>query len=225
MNNALRTSLVALCATAAVCTVQAQNFGGGATFTLGPLSQVGTPSNALVITSTPNGFVATNTVTVSVPVPASGTLVYWQLDRPFTLGSPTTFFTSTSIDGFVAPPPGTFAATSGTLRTYVIDTANNNIFAGTTSQIPLSLVNGATFWPLLPPINSPSFTLPAYNFYAVRQVFDLDGVYLSGPGGSWVVDVPAGSAITLVPELPTAALLALGGLALALRRAAARPQR
>jgi hypothetical protein len=224
MNNALRTGLFAICSTAAAGALHAQNFGGGATFTMGPNSQVGTPTNALVVTSLPNGFVATGTVTVSVPVPAAGTLAFWQLDRPFTLGSPTTFFTSTSIDGFVAPPPGTFSPTSGTLRTYVIDTANNNILPGTTSQIPLSLVNGATFWPLLPPTNSPSFTLPAYNFYAVRQVFDLDGVYASGPGGSWVIDVPAASTITAVPELPTAALLALGGLVLAWRRAAARPR-
>lgn len=219
MNYAFRTCLVALCATAGAGAVQAQNFGGNATFTLGPLSQVGTPTNALVITSTANGFVASNTVTVSTPLPASGTLVYWQLDRPFTLSAATTFFTTSFLDGFVSAPAGTFSPTLGSMRTYVIDTANNNnIFPGTTSQLALSLNNaGATTWTNLTN-NSPNFTLPAYNFYAVRQVFDLDGVYVSGPGGNWVVDVPALSGITPVPELPTAALLAVGVLALALRR-------
>lgn len=220
MNNAYTTCLVALCATAATCAVQAQNFGGVATFTLGPLSQVGAPTNALVIFSTANGFVATNTVTVAtVPAPVAGTLVFWQLDRPFTLSTATTFFTTTDLDGFVVPPGGVFSPTSGSMRTYVIDTANNNnIFAGTTSQLGLSLVNGGTSWSNLTN-NSPNFTLPAYNFYAVRQVFDLDGVYVAGGGGSWIVDVPAASSITPIPELPTAALLALGVLALALRRA------
>ncbi len=224
MHNAHRTCLVALCAIAACCAVQAQNFGGAATFTLGPLSQVGSPSNALVITSTANGFVASNTVTVSTPLPAAGTLVYWQLDRPFTLSTATTFFTTSFLDGFVTAPGGVFAPSSGSLRTYVIDTANNNnIFAGTTSQIGISLINGATTWSNLS-FNSPNFTLPAYNFYAVRQVFDLDGVYLAGPGGSWLVDVPAASSISPVPELPSAALLATGVLALALRRAARHQQ-
>ena len=219
MNNALRTSVVTLCAAAAACGVQAQNWGGPATFTLGPLSQVGAPSNALVITSQPNGFVVSNTVTVAtVPAPVGGTLAFWRLDRPFTLSANTTFFTTSFLDGFVAPPFGTFSTTLGTLRTYVIDTANNNnIFGGTTSQILISLTNGATSWTNLTN-NSPNFTLPAYNFYAVRQVFDLDGVYTSGPGGNWVIDVPAASSLILVPELPSAALLALGVLALAWRR-------
>ena len=225
MNNALRTSAVALCATAA-CAVQAQNWGGPATFTVGPLSQVGVPTNALVITSQPNGFVASNTVTVATaPAPVGGLLAVWQLDRPFSLSANTTFFTTSFLDGFVAPPVGTFGPTGGTLRTYVIDTANNNnIFGGTTSQILITLSNGGTTWVNLTN-NSPSFTLPAYPSYAVRQVFDLDGVYQSGGGGNWVVDVPAGSFLTPVPELPTAALLAVGVLALAWRRAAARPQR
>ena len=69
--------------------------------------------------------------------------------------------------------------------------------------------------------SSPNFTLPTYNFYAVRQVFDLDGVYLGGPGGNWVVDVPAASDIKAVPEPAVYALMSLGLLALGLRRCVA----
>lgn len=218
-------SLLVLCAMAAAGAAQAQTFGGSASFTFGPFTQLGPPpANALVLTSTVNGFVATGTATVTVPAaPVGGTLLFWQIDRAFTLSTATTFFTTTSLDGFVAPPPGGFGPTSGTLRTYVIDTANNNsIFAGTTSSIAITLVNGATTWTLLS-TNSPNFTLPTYNFYAVRQVFDLDGVYLGGTGGSWVVDVPAASAITAVPEPTSYALMTLGVLALALRRSGFRP--
>jgi hypothetical protein len=226
MKNAHRTSLVAFCVTAAACAAQAQNFTGPAAFTLGPSTQLGPPpANALVLTSTGNGFVAAGTVTVTVaPAPVAGSLAFWEIDRPFTLSTATTFVTTSSLDGLVAPPLGGFGPTGGTLRSYVIDTANNNaILPGTTSQIALSLINGATTWTMLS-TNSPSFTLPAYNFYAVRQVFDLDGVYLGGPGGSWVVDVPAGSDVVPapVPEPASYALMALGLAAFGLRRAAAR---
>ena len=216
MTNAHRTIPGVVLALTATCAVHAQTWGGNANFTLGPQTQLGPPpANALVLTNTANGFVASGTATVTVaPSPVAGTLMFWQLDRPFSLSTATTFFTTTSLDGFVAPPPGAFSPTSGSLRTYVIDTANSNVaIAGTSSFIPITLVNGATTWTLLS-TNSPNFTLPTYNFYAVRQVFDLDGVYLGGPGGNWVVDVPAASDIHAVPEPAVYALMLLGLLAL-----------
>jgi hypothetical protein len=50
----------------------------------------------------------------------------------------------------------------------------------------------------------------------VRQVFDLDGVVLTGPGGNWIVDFPVSTFVD-VPEPMTMSLLATG-LAVTLRR-------
>ena len=87
------------------------------------------------------------------------------------------------------------------------------------SSYAMTLTNGMATWST-GPINSGTFSgaTPASPTYYLRQHFFLDGTYLSGPGGTWTVDVPLDSYITQVPEPGMISLLSVVGLFAVTRR-------
>lgn len=192
-------------------------FSGSASFSTVPWSQMGPVTNNLVITDLPNGFVVSGQVLVSVPPgPSSGILVAWTIDRPLdpTYGSGVEI-TSTLIDGFSAPPIGVIGSSGGLV--YSEFTSNPG---ASFSGVALSLTAGAATWNnLVSP--SPPFAYTSSTGHFLRQEFFLDGVQFSGPGGTWVIDVPVTSFVTTVPEPATVSLVgiaALCGLAVWWRR-------
>lgn len=196
--------------TSSTCYAQ---FSGPSSFTTPPWSQLGTVTNNLTLTDTANGFTVAGQVLVNVPsttTTISGILVSWTVDRPLTSPyGPANLTTTTVLDGFSTPPAGSVGNSQGQVQSIYTD------YLGTTtslSQIPMQLVAGAD----VPPWISLSDTSAVFSHTAtpgqsLHQTFFLDGIYFSGPGGTWVIDVPVTSFVTVVPEPST---LVLGGLSL-----------
>jgi hypothetical protein len=212
----IRKLVLALSVMVVASTAQGALFSGVASFTSGPTTQVGTiTGSTLSINNFGNGFDITGQVTISVaPGAHSGTLLQWVVDRPLDplyLPAVSSMSTTTNLTGFSLPPAGsTFGPTSGQSYTAF------NLYPGTSqSTIPLALVNGAATWNNLTNTSS-TFTYTTGGVQYVRQVFDLDGVVLTGPGGNWIVDFPVSTFVN-VPEPMTMSLLATG-LAVTLRR-------
>jgi hypothetical protein len=152
---------------------------------------------------------------VNVGSPSNGILVEWIVDRPLdpSYAGPFNLQTTTILDGFSAPPAGTFGPTSGIAKSEFTSHPTS------LSVIPVGLINGidTPFW--TPPLTatSPVFLYTPAVGLVLRQHFWVDGVVLSGPGGNWVIDVPlrsqANSAQDVVPE-PSTWLLAGSGMLL-----------
>jgi hypothetical protein len=194
-------------------------FAGNAFFSMLPTSTVGIPTNNLVITNTLNGFTVAGDVTVlvpSAPPAAAGFLVEWIIDRPLSPGFTfTNWTTTTNLDGFSAPPVGIAGNTSGQVST---EFTEPGMQGPSQSSLPMTLIAGAATWPTLSNTSGVfSGNTPGAPIYFLRQHFWLDGVYQSGPGGNWVVDVPVDSFITQVPEPATLGVLATLGFALLMR--------
>lgn len=119
-------------------TSQAALFSGPAAFTTTPWSQMGSVTNNLVITNTPTGFVVTGQAIINVGSSSTGLLVEWIVERPLdpTYACPFNLQTTTILDGFSAPPIGTFNPTSGVARSEFIS------HPASFSNIPVYLVNG-----------------------------------------------------------------------------------
>jgi hypothetical protein len=188
-------------------------FLGPATFTTAPTSQMGTVTNNLTITNTPNGFVVTGQAIINLAGPAQGLLVDWVVERPLDplYAGPFNLQTTTILDGFSSPPIGTFNSTAGVARSEFTS------HPGSQSSIPVYLVNGVDTPPWSPAITvtSPTFTYTPGVGLTLMQHFFVDAVYTSGPGGNWVIDVPLSSRAFAVqgtiPE-PSSGLLAAAGL-------------
>lgn len=204
-------SLVILLAACGPCYAQ---FSGSSFFSSAPSSQMGTVTNNLVLTDTLTGFIVTGQVLVNIPstsTPITGILASWTVDRPlqFPYG-PANLTTTTDLSGFSSPPPGSVGNSSGLVQSIFTD------YLGTTtslSSIPMTLVAGVDSPPWISLSNTSavfSHTATAGQF--LRQTFFLDGQYFSGPGGTWTIDVPVTSSITVVPEAST---FAMTGLAVA----------
>jgi hypothetical protein len=199
----------------ATSSAQAALFSGSAAFTTSPWSQMGPVTNNLVLTNTPTGFVVSGQAIVNVGSPSNGILVEWIVDRPLdpSYAGPFNLQTTTILDGFSAPPAGTFGPTSGIAKSEFTSHPTS------LSVIPVGLINGidTPFW--TPPLTatSPVFLYTPAVGLVLRQHFWVDGVVLSGPGGNWVIDVPlrsqANSAQDVVPE-PSTWLLAGSGMLL-----------
>jgi hypothetical protein len=198
---------------------------GTPVFTQPVFSQLGpVVGNTLTITPLPNGFSVAGQVTIQVaPGSAAGVLASWEVEYPIDPSyANAALFTSTSLLGFSQPPPGPAGNTAGSITSSIV-TLPNSVFAGSTSQVPMSLVNGIDNSAWNPTItgNSGVFSFVATPGMVLRQRFDLDGIYGPGPGGQWVVDVPVVTFVTEVPE-PSSLLLAgfgaVGCVALAGRR-------
>jgi hypothetical protein len=208
----LSVSLVAF--TLGSATSQAALFSGPAAFTTTPWSQMGTVTNNLVITNTPTGFVVSGQAIINVGSSSTGLLVEWIVERPLdpTYAGPFNLQTTSILDGFSAPPIGTFNPTSGVARSEF--TSHPASF----SNIPVYLVNGLDIPPWSPQItvNSPVFVYTPAAGLVLRQHFFVDGSY-GGPGGNWIIDVPlesqANVAQNVIPE-PSSFWLAGSGILL-----------
>lgn len=223
-----RTLLIQAVAALALCAQAAHaQYSGSPTFFQAPVTQLGSVNsgaNLLVLGTSTADIDVTGQFAVNLSAgSSSGTLVRWVVDRPLVASQLlTNVMTTTLLDGFSLPPAGTVANSGGSVRTYITDlTQPNSVIGSSMSSIAISLTAGAATWSTLVD-TSPGFTLFTGSNYALRQVFDLDGVYPGGPGGTWLVDVPVLSGIAAVPEPSSAALLVLGGggllLGLARRR-------
>ena len=224
MNKVLALAAIWLCACGGVAHGQFAPSNPPPAFYSSPTSAMGTVSgNTLVLTPLPNGFTVAGQIQVTVsPGPVSGILAQWSVIRridPAFSGSG--LQTNTVLAGFSTPPVGTFGTTSGTVTTDWRFNAGGGFVGGSQSIVPMTLVNGIDS----PPWTSLSATSPAGGFTwtagffpiaVMQQDFTLFGNYTSGPGGTWVIDVPVTS--VTIPEPGTLALLAVGGLAVVRRR-------
>jgi hypothetical protein len=194
---------------------QAALFSGPSFFSSAPFSQIGPVTNNLVLTDSLTGFVVSGQLLVNTPPGnVGGVLAQWTVDRPLdpTFGSGPAM-TTTVLDGFVLPPVGAFQPTTGNVQSFF-----TNFQLPSTSLIPITLTNGAATWNNIV-VNSTSFPYSSGGTNYLRQQFFVDGVQLAGPGGTWTIDVPITTEITLLfaPE-PGSGLLLLAGLGcLALR--------
>jgi len=189
---------------------QAALFSGPSGFTNLPTSQLGAVTNNLVLTDTATGFVVSGQVLISVPAGSvAGTLATWTVDRPLDSSYGTSsMITTTELDGFSQPPIGAFGTTSGVVASTFTNFPNLSY-----SSIPMLLTGGAATWTKLSVSSAPFvYTSGGVNF--LHQVFQLDGVQLAGPGGTWIVDVPVTTTATVVPEPSTLVLGAAGFLGL-----------
>ena len=195
---------------------QAQ-FLGNAFFSMAPQSQLGPVTNNLVITNFSTHFTVSGQVLITVPAGAvAGTLVEWEILRPLDPTFPgTTLYTGTQMIGFSTPPAGgSYGNTSGAAQTRA-----TNFAAASLSTVPLNLGNGVGNWGVI--IGSLPFVYTASAGSFVQQRLHLDGVQLSGAGGTWVVDVPLTSFLQAspVPEPASAGLFAAGAAMLLAWRA------
>jgi hypothetical protein len=189
---------------------QAAFFAGNAYFSQGPSSQMGPiVFNNLVINNGPFSITVSGQIKVQVPPgPVSGTLVEWWVDRPLdpTYGT-SSMVTTMTLNGFSTPPSnGTYGNSSGATYTYL-----DQYPVVSKSNFPLMLTNGAAVWPTNT-VNSSTFNYTSANgIHYLRQVWQLDGVQLSGIGGQWLIDLPLTSEVVEIPE-PAGILLLLCGL-------------
>jgi hypothetical protein len=189
----------------------AQGFTCGACQVIGPTTQVGTLTDNLACSFTGSDIIVTGDVTITTPAaPRSGTLVSWTVGCPLSTGA-SNVTTTTSLDGFVQPPPGTFNPTFGVVESSVVDNSSTTV-PGSTSPIPVGLVNGQDNPSWTPAIATTSGTFSYTAPATLKQRFDLDGVYTSGPGGSWIVDVPVRSSLNKKADPTPVPVLSLWGL-------------
>jgi hypothetical protein len=186
-------------------------FLGPGFFSVPPNTQMGTiTSNFLTVNYTPFGFMVAGQFHVSVPAGLStGTLLNYQVKRPLnpTYGS---LFTNlqTWVIGFSQPPAGgTYSPTTGFVNSYLE-------ISGQAAQVPLSLTNGAATWNIN--MAGPSFNYVSGTDMWLVSDFQLDASRLSGPAGTWIVDLPIFS--TIVPEPGMSVMICTAGLAMLLRR-------
>jgi hypothetical protein len=193
---------------------------GVPTFTAGPSTSpsLGTiVGNTLTITSIPNGFQVTGQIQVSIApnptAPLTGILLNYTVEQPIDPTYPFNpgLFTTTVIDGFSLPPPGSVGSTAGFVHSSIV-TLPSTYLAPSISNIPLSLVAGVDNPAWTPAIvaSSGAFPFTGAPNMVLRQEFTLDGIYNSGPGGIWTIDLPVQTFVSSVPEPSTFALTALG---------------
>jgi hypothetical protein len=209
MNRKLFVALLVLC----LGKSSFAQFSGSSFFNTAPWSQLGTVTNNLTITDTANGFIVSGQVVVNVPstsTPISGILASWIVDRPLAWPyGPANLTTTTVLDGFSQPPPGSAGTTSGSVMSIYTDYLGTPV---SMSSISMTLVNGVDS----PAWNNLSNTSAVFSHTAtpgqfLRQAFFLDGIYTIGPGGNWVIDVPVTTFVTVVPE-PSSLIIAVVGI-------------
>ncbi|MEZ6192339.1 MAG: PEP-CTERM sorting domain-containing protein [Phycisphaerales bacterium] len=179
-------------------------YAGNAFFSIAPYSQMGTVVDELTINQLQTGYNVAGQFKVTVPAgTVSGTLLHYQVKR---LLNPNFGFQwmylQQFVVGFSQPTGGgTFSPTSGYAKTYLDVT-------GWPANTPLNLVNGAATWNVNQIGNTFNY-VSGTDVYLVQD-FELDGSKLTGPGGTWIIDLPLSSEIIFVPEPGSAALFALG---------------
>lgn len=192
---------------------------GVPTFVTPPNSQLGPiTNNTLVITPFANGFSVSGQIDVTVPSTTTGItglLLGYEVDYPIDPLYPfnPSLFTTTVIDGFSTPPAGTVGNTQGFVHSGIV-TLPSTYLVASISSINLSLVAGVDSPPWFPPIgaNSATFPFTGASGMVLRQRFEIDGDYQSGPGGIWTIDLPVFTFI--IPEPSSGALMITAGLTL-----------
>ena len=186
-------------------------YAGNAFFSIAPYSQMGSVVDQLAINQLPTGYMVAGQFQVSVPSGAvSGTLLHYQVKRLLnpTFGSQWMYLQQ-YIVGFSQPTGGgTFGPTSGYVKTYLD-------VSGWPANTPLNLVNGAATWNVNQVGNTFNY-VSGTDVYLVQD-FELDGSKLSGPAGTWIIDLPLSSEM-IVPEPGSVAVMGLGLVALCRRR-------
>lgn len=181
-------------------------YAGNAFFSIAPNTQMGTAVDLLAINQLQTGYMIAGQFQVSVPAGAvSGTLLHYQVKRLLnpTFGSQSMYLQQ-YIVGFSQPSAGgTFSLTGGYCKTYLD-------FSGQPANTPLNLVNGAATWNVNAIGNTFNY-VSGTDVYLVQD-FVLDGSKLSGPAGTWIIDLPVQS--VMVPE-PSTLILTTAGLLLA----------
>ena len=181
-------------------------YAGNAFFSIAPYTQMGTAVDLLAINQLQTGYMIAGQFQVSVPAGAvSGTLLRYQVKRLLnpTFGSQSMYLQQ-YIVGFSQPSGGgTFSLTTGDCKTYLD-------ISGQPANTPLSLVNGAATWNVNATGNTFNY-VSGTDVYLIQD-FELDGSKLSGPAGTWIVDLPVQS--EMVPEPGSVGALGLGLLVL-----------
>lgn len=201
-----RRSIAAILACWGASTVHAASlFAGNAFYSIAPYTQMGPSVNFLAINQLQTGFMVAGQMQVTIaPGQVSGFLLKYQVKRLLnpTFGSQWLYLQH-YIVGFSQPPGGgTFGLTTGFCKTYLD-------FSGQAANTPLTLVNGAATWNINQTGNYFNY-VSGTDVYLVQD-FELDGNQISGPGGTWIVDLPVTS--EMVPEPASLTTLGLGLLA------------
>jgi hypothetical protein len=185
-------------------------FLGNGFYSIPPNTQLGPSTHWLAINNTSFGVMVAGQFQVSVPAGASGgTLLHYQVKRQLNPNFGSQYMNlQTWLVGFSQPPAGgTYSLTTGYVSSYLE-------ISGQPALIPLSLNNGAATWNVN--MAGPYFNYVSGTDMYLVQDFQLDASRLSGPAGTWIVDLPVES--RLVPEPRALTALGTGGLALLLRR-------
>ena len=185
-------------------------FLGSGFYSIPPNTQMGPSTNFLTINNTSFGVMVAGQIQIPVPAgPVSGTLLNYQVKRQLNpnFGSQYTNM-QTWLVGFSQPPAGgTYSQTSGYVSSYLE-------ISGQPALIPLSLNNGAATWNIN--IAGPYFNYTSGTDVYLVQDFQLDASRLSGPAGTWIVDLPVET--RFVPEPSSLTALGAAGFALLVRR-------
>lgn len=185
-------------------------YAGNAFFSIPPTTQMGTFVDQLAINQLPTGFMVAGQFQVSVGAGAvSGFLLQYQVKRLLNPNFGNQWMSLQHfIVGFSQPPgSGTYGNTLGYCKTYLD-------VSGQPALTPLSLTNGAATWNVNQ--NGQLFNYNSGTDVYLVQDFELDGSKLTGPAGTWIVDLPITA--EMVPEPATLAIFSLSGLALMRRR-------
>ena len=223
MNTSTRLILTALTGSILACSSHAVIvYAGPAGFSVNPYSDGALTGPGLIVGSTLPGIDVSGQVSVTVS-PTGGFLLQWEALRPINTTLSGGFqTTTTSYIGFIIAPSG-HTMSSGMLHTDIYHASGpsgpaGSIF-GSDSNIPFSFTGPGTTNFNLSATSGTFVYLPnPSDIDYLRQTYTVDYAYFNALPGTYILDFPAGSTITDVPEPTAITSLLLGAACLAWRR-------